>query len=79
MYQKECCPKCYTELEHIKIKKEDVFGCPKCKKEITRDEADKINVFTVICVCNTEIEIEENSVAECFNCGRSIDDRGVIQ
>jgi len=78
MYQKEFCPECYTELEHIKLSKEDVFGCPKCKKEITREEANKINIFAVICACNTEVEVEEHSVTECFNCGRAIDDRGVI-
>ena len=35
----ERCPKCMTELCHIVIKNEDVFGCPKCKREISRDEA----------------------------------------
>jgi len=79
MYQKEFCPECYAELEHIKIKNEDVFGCPKCKKEVTRAVSHKINVYTVICLCNTELEVEENSIVECFNCGRSIDDRGVMQ
>lgn len=39
--EKELCPKCRTELQHIIIRKEDVFGCPKCKKEIVRKNAIK--------------------------------------
>jgi uncharacterized protein YbaR (Trm112 family) len=35
----EVCPECNTELEYIDIKKEDVFGCPKCKKEIERKDS----------------------------------------
>jgi Zn-finger nucleic acid-binding protein len=31
---KELCPKCKTELEHITKNNEDIFGCPKCKREI---------------------------------------------
>lgn len=37
----EFCPNCYTRLEHLLIKKEDVFGCPKCKKEITYKDSKK--------------------------------------
>jgi hypothetical protein len=45
--EKELCPICKTELEHIKIKKEDVFGCQKCKKEIVRSKAIKEPGFEV--------------------------------
>jgi hypothetical protein len=37
----EYCPKCETELEHFTIGREDVFGCPKCKKEIPRKNSIK--------------------------------------
>ena len=37
----ECCPICDTELEHFEINYEDIFGCPKCKKEITYNESVK--------------------------------------
>ena len=40
--EKEYCPKCFRQLEHIIIKKEDVFGCPKCKKEISRAKSVKL-------------------------------------
>ena len=36
------CPECKTELCHIMVGTEDVFGCPKCKKEISRDISTKI-------------------------------------
>jgi uncharacterized protein YbaR (Trm112 family) len=45
--EKELCPICKTELEHIKIKKEDVFGCPKCKKELERKKAIKEKGFEI--------------------------------
>lgn len=32
------CPNCYTELCHIIINKEDVFGCPNCVKEVSFGE-----------------------------------------
>ena len=32
----EKCPTCNTDLCHITIGEEDVFGCPKCKKEVSR-------------------------------------------
>ena len=35
----EKCPDCRTELCHIMLRGEDVFGCPKCKKEICRGDS----------------------------------------
>jgi transcription elongation factor Elf1 len=43
---KSLCPICKTELEHIfvrqydatVVKEENVFGCPKCGKEVTYEE-----------------------------------------
>ena len=35
----EKCPTCNTTLEHIIVKGEDVFGCPECRKEVSRDNA----------------------------------------
>jgi formamidopyrimidine-DNA glycosylase len=32
----EKCPNCDTELCHITIKNEDVFGCPACQKEVCK-------------------------------------------
>ena len=46
-------------------------------KELLKEE-DNIPKFTVTCICNTLVEVEENSVGECPNCHRGIDDRGVI-
>ena len=46
-------------------------------KELLKEE-DNIPKYIVICPCNTEVEVEEHSVGECPNCGRGIDDRGVI-
>ena len=42
------------------------------------DLENDIPKYTVVCVCNTEVEVEEHSVGECPNCHRGIDDRGVI-
>ena len=38
-----------------------------------------IPIYKVLCICNTEVEVEEHSVGECPNCHRGIDDRGVMQ
>lgn len=38
----ELCPKCKADLCHITIGKEDVFGCPKCKKELSRKKSEKL-------------------------------------
>ena len=43
--EKELCPKCKTELEHIQIKNCNCVGCPKCKKEINRKNAIKEKGF----------------------------------
>jgi DNA-directed RNA polymerase subunit M/transcription elongation factor TFIIS len=53
----EYCPTCGTELEHITIGVEDVFGCPKCKREVPRDEA--------------IIEMKENTTAEAIKMKKS--------
>jgi predicted RNA-binding Zn-ribbon protein involved in translation (DUF1610 family) len=45
--ERELCSICKTELEHIEIKKENVFGCPKCKKEIERKKSIKEKSFEV--------------------------------
>jgi hypothetical protein len=45
--EKELCPKCRIELEHIQLMNvnqgnfEDVFGCPKCLEEVDRDKSIK--------------------------------------
>jgi DNA-binding transcriptional MerR regulator len=46
--ERELCPICRTELEHIIINEEDVFGCHKCKKEISREDSIKAKKCKVI-------------------------------
>ena len=33
--------------------------------------------FIIICICNMELEVEENGTVQCPDCGREYDDRGV--
>ena len=35
----EKCPTCGEHLEHFNLRGEDIFGCRKCRTEVTRDEA----------------------------------------
>jgi len=38
------CPECRTELCHIMVETEDVFGCPRCHEEVDRDISIKIRM-----------------------------------
>jgi len=38
------CPECRTELCHIMVGTEDVFGCPRCHKEVSRATSIKIQM-----------------------------------
>lgn len=57
-----------NSLKEAEEKSENIHCCGK-----------NIPIYKVLCICNTEIEVEENSVAECPNCHKEIDDKGVIQ
>ena len=40
-------------------------------------DEEKIIYFTVVCPCQTELEIDEGTIKTCPNCGREIDDKGL--
>ena len=42
------------------------------------DMAIKSKILKVICICQTELEIEDGKIMECPNCGRAYDDRGCL-
>ena len=36
-------------------------------------------IYDVICpVCNTVVEVEEDTIVECFNCGTELDNSGNV-
>jgi len=35
-------------------------------------------VYTIICICNTELEVEDMDTVKCPNCGKVYDDRGTL-
>jgi hypothetical protein len=37
-----------------------------------------IRVFGIVCPCETALEVEDHGTVVCENCGRQLDDRGVI-
>ena len=34
--------------------------------------------FTIVCICNMELEVEDGDTVKCPDCGRVYDDRGVL-
>ena len=38
----------------------------------------KVRIYTIICICNTELEVEDIDTVKCPNCGKVYDDRGTL-
>jgi len=34
--------------------------------------------FHILCLCNTDLEVEDGDTVKCFNCGKEYDDKGVL-
>ena len=35
--------------------------------------------FDIVCICETDLEVEDMDTVQCPNCGRIYDDRGIFQ
>jgi len=34
--------------------------------------------FNIVCICNTDLEVEDMDTIKCQNCGRIYDDKGIL-
>ena len=34
--------------------------------------------FHILCLCNTDLEVEDGDTIQCENCGRIYDDKGIL-
>jgi len=60
----ETCPSCNRVLEHFNLKGKNVFGCRRCKKEISKNEALIINeVYCPFC----KVYYDVNEKHGCLN------------